>query len=230
MQTADQRRRFADLVRSEKTRKLEDHYPWGEDYSFADTLTLRMSPATAKNLRISSVNTTSPGCNIYPNDCQGTNKPLCCKSNNGNDKYQCTDSVESCQPGPASSNACNTTLHHGDINETSSCLQDEGTVCCITTIGGGEHNRNCTANEIVSKNLWQVVSDKWQLLLSVHLTHRYSYNRRFVTCQQLCQQQRHDHHISLLWVQALNHPSVLQHLHNPLANLRTVHLIRPLPL
>lgn len=144
----------------EKTRKLEDHYPWGEDYSFVDTLTLRMSPATAKNLRISSVNTTSPGCNIYPNDCQGTNKPLCCKSNNGNDKYQCTDSVESCQPGPASSNACNTTLHHGDINETSSCLQDEGTVCCITTIGGGEHNRNCTANEIVSKNLWQVVSDK----------------------------------------------------------------------
>ena len=192
-----------------------------------------MSPATAKNLRISSVNTTSPGCNIYPNDCQGTNKPLCCKSNNGNDKYQCTDSVESCQPGPASSNACNTTLHHGDINETSSCLQDEGTVCCITTIGGGEHNRNCTADEIVSNHcLWQVVGDiKWQLLLSVNLTHCYSYNRRFVhrllllrpvevypkhACQQLCQQQRHDHHISLLWVQALNHLSVLQHLHNPL--------------
>ena len=129
----------------EKRKQLEDlHYPWGD---FVD------------NLRISSVTTTSPGCTIYPNDCLGTNKPLCCKSNNGNDKYQCTDSVESCQPGPASANACNTTLHHGDINETSSCLRDEGTVCCITTIGGGEHNRNCTANEIVSKNLWQVVSD-----------------------------------------------------------------------
>eukprot|EP01083_Nonionella_stella_P317743 1158348_1 len=86
--------------------EVEDHYPWGD---FADTLTLRISPATANNLRISSVNTASPGCTIYPNDCLGTNKPLCCKSNNGNDKYQCTDSVESCQPGPASSNACNTT-------------------------------------------------------------------------------------------------------------------------